>query len=130
MTRQEKINKIYEVIADKGLRFWNLVKYWINKQVARVVCTCNFKVVKVKPLKTDSLTESFYEWKEFDWEIIGHPVMIGDVLDWMRENLLIEDWEDRQVGVCMEWNKKRKPIDNQPDDCIDFIYDLIEWVEQ
>lgn len=134
MTRQEKINKIYEVIADKTLSFGCVLDYY-GDVVTSLTETYRFAWQKYHKKNRVTILYKNQSWFNMEittdeFKVIWHPVMIGDVLDWMRENLLIEDWEDRQVGVCMEWNKKRKPIDNQPDDCIDFIYDLIEWVEQ
>lgn len=87
-------------------------------------------------------------------EIIWHPVMIGDVLDFLKEKRFfcnkckqIVDWRDVSddqlwgeyyCDICNNdslidikddivfyWDEKRKPIDKQSERCIDFIYSLI-----
>lgn len=73
--------------------------------------------------------------------VIWHPVMIGDVLDWIYENdidqvelhqLIERKWKDTNftytpssVMVIALWKEKRKPIDEQSDECIKFVYDLL-----
>ena len=67
-------------------------------------------------------------------EIIWHPVMIGDVLDWIEPywwvfaqsvNLDIE--RTRKGTLLLSVRKqKRKPIDDQSDECIDYVYSLIQ----
>ena len=51
-------------------------------------------------------------------EIIGHPVMLGDVMEYFYGSVRFSEW-----GKC--WRKLTKPIEEQSDDCIDFIYNLI-----
>jgi len=55
------------------------------------------------------------------------PVMIWDVLDWMQPKywIWIPDLENRSE-VCMKREHKRKPIEEQSEECIDFIYNLIK----
>lgn len=76
-------------------------------------------------------------------EIIGHPVMIGDVMDyfenialdkiydyiWVKKeeipDLILQKTKDARMKIFPLWKQKRKPIEEQSDDCIDFIYNLI-----
>ena len=79
-------------------------------------------------------------------EIIGHPVMIGDVIDFIEKNtqgvkpeqtkwegaIKIQLWcsRDKAIEIFTDhiifvWKNKRFPIEEQPDKCIDFIYSLI-----
>jgi hypothetical protein len=81
-------------------------------------------------------------------EIIGHPVMIGDVIDWIeKKDFDINKkipwfWFDDEEGIADEsklfliqdyytdeiiafWDKKRESIESQSDECIDYIYSLI-----
>ena len=51
-------------------------------------------------------------------EIIGHPVMLGDVMEYFYGSVRFSEW-----WKC--WRKLTKPIEDQSDDCIDFIYNLI-----
>lgn len=61
--------------------------------------------------------------------------MIGDVLDWAKyskKTMLTEynNWyklegSNSWVGdLLIDWELPRKPIDDQPDDCIHFVYNL------
>lgn len=62
-------------------------------------------------------------------EIIWHPVMIGDsleVLDAIAANRNNARYERRLRDILMVWNKPRKPIDEQSDECIDFVHSLIQ----
>lgn len=55
------------------------------------------------------------------WCIIEVPVMIWDVLDWLLTqniNSKIKYW----YWAIRE--KKREPIEKQPDECIEYIYSL------
>lgn len=86
--------------------------------------------------------------KEIIWEveITRHwnrtkPVMLGDVLDWIYENdidqvelhkIIERKWKDTHftytpasVMVISLRKEKRKPIDNQSDEIIKFVFDLL-----
>jgi len=83
-------------------------------------------------------------------EIIWHTVMIWDIIDWIEKKdfdinkkipwfwfeedeeefndgtklLLIQDYYiDNLISY---WETKREPVEAQSDDCIDFIYSLIQ----
>lgn len=88
-------------------------------------------------------------------KVIWHPVMIGDVLDFFKDKRFyckkckkIVDWRDVSddqlwgeyyCNICNNnslldieddivfyWFKKREPIEVQEDQCIDYIYSLIQ----
>lgn len=62
--------------------------------------------------------------------------MIWDVLDWIhklyeedvkRDEYMAEEYNERiTIHLLNIWEEKRKPIDDQSDECIDFIYSLIK----
>lgn len=64
-------------------------------------------------------------------KIIWHPVMLGDVLDWIYDNemtLFEHTWINDIIDTTIKlwiWNL-REPIEDQSDRCIDYIYDLIK----
>ena len=66
-------------------------------------------------------------------EIIWHPVMIGDVIDWIEpywkgyaQDVRFSQERKRKIDIALlQWDKKREPIEAQSDECIDFIYSLI-----
>lgn len=71
-----------------------------------------------------------------DWyyEFIWHSVMIGDVIDWIEpywsgyaQDVKFCQERKRKIDlVLLQWDKKREPIDTQSDECIDFVYSLIQ----
>lgn len=64
------------------------------------------------------------------YEVIWHPVMIGDVLRyWLSHNLYNEktneNWWNKNaliIGLIARREKLDKPIDDQSDECIKFVY--------
>lgn len=65
-------------------------------------------------------------------KIIWHPVMIGDVLDWIDKKIWISNHEYEEFVisevnmVVLLWDKYLEPIEKQSDECIDYIYSLIK----
>lgn len=133
MELKEKIDFIYEKIANKDLTFGCKIFHkvdWKRSFKARIITD---KIEKdygtfywVKLEFENSIT-----WlQEKEMEIIGNPVMLGDVLDWIYDNemTLFEDtWINHIIDTTIKlwiWNL-RKPLEDQSDDCIDFIYNLI-----
>ena len=48
-----------------------------------------------------------------------NPIRIGDVLDYW-------DFEGTEYALIEKWKNKRLPIDDQSEECIDFVYSLIK----
>lgn len=156
MTREEKITAIYKEMANKKVSFgckymhngyrytvddsnYRLHKEWNNYCLyIGTICNCPIEIVG-----------KYNEYKNH-WvvEIIGHPVMIWDVIDWIeKKDFDINKkipwfWFEDEKGIDDEsklfliqgyytdkiiafWDKKRESIEYQSDDCIDFIYSLI-----
>lgn len=73
----------------------------------------------------------YFEWLAVVWEseekkdttylykIIWHPVMIGDVIEYFY-------WDARCKDFVFLWRKLKEPIEDQSDECIDFVYSLLE----
>lgn len=82
-------------------------------------------------------------------EIIWRPVMIWDVIDWIEKKTFDvnkqipwfwfeedEEFDDETKLFLIQdyyidnlisyWDTKREPVEAQSDDCIDFIYSLIQ----
>ena len=117
MTREEKIKAIYEAVANKKRTFG---------------CRCRRNdgedVIFIRENKTWSYL-SIRENEEFTvslWyapEIIWHPVMIWDVLNYCSS--YISDWDDSvdsQIDLLSYWGDYRLPIEDQPEECIDFVH--------
>lgn len=149
MNREEKISTIYKEIANKELTFG--CKILIDKEIATVIEEDKYWDW-IAILREDwwvTRDESDYEFTE-----IGHPVMIWDVLDYFKNKRFyctkckkIVDWRDVsddqlwgeyycdicnanhlydiEDDIIFYWFEKRKPIETQEDQCIDYIYNLI-----
>lgn len=160
------IDAIYEKIARKDLSFG--CKCWIHEpdMPGKMIYIWT---EKIETLFSKKYLEAF--WSETDkkiiyenYKIIWHPVMIGDVMDFIERNfpdwihcieckkwkILSDNFNDDTIFYCdnedceflskfywdeafchkMElydwfWEEKRKPIEEQSDECIEFVYDLI-----
>jgi hypothetical protein len=62
-----------------------------------------------------------YQWPDNPPVIDFKLVMIWDVLDW------IEKWNFFDKIVILQlWKEKRKPIEKQSEECIEYFYNLIK----
>lgn len=123
----QKLEKIYSVMADKTLSFWCIVQWY--KTYGRLACDTRF-------------VEDCEEWVfvHNDWElggavkgtsdfsIIGHPVMYWNTVKYIEET---QDNDIEYFNVVLyhlrtKWKDKTKPIDNQPQETIDFVESLIK----
>ena len=136
MTREEKIQAIYEKIANKELTFWCRVntEYWrIVSIVEETADERWYIVVSEESLYNDEDIGAYYCWLRVRWletmeqidiaEIIWHPVMIWDVLRYCSS--YISDWDDSvdsQIDLLSYWGDYRLPIEDQPEECIDFVH--------
>lgn len=149
-SRQEMIDAIYAKIANKDLSFgckiFHKVESWKRWFKARIITDSIKRDDWIFYwVKLDS--ENSVTWlQEKEMEIIGHPVMIGDVIDFIEKNtqgvepettkseraIKIQLWCSRGKAIeiftehiIFVWQNKRFPIEEQPDKCIDFVYSLI-----
>lgn len=124
MNRLEKIEAIYKEIANKELSLWCRVIYrsifggpFGNKKewiiVSKEIDEDNsYNVLLIKENFISSENEK-------DLDIIWHPIMIWDVLESFY-------WDIRFSDLAWIWKELREPIEEQSDECIDFIYNLIK----
>lgn len=152
MTRAEKISAIYAEMANKKLTLGCKVKFskWIYSIIDRenVWFLSSYKGndwdIHNTIVIEDGVNSRCYSIEEIIW----HPVMIWDIIDWIeKKDFDINKkipwfWFDDEEEICDEsklfliqdyytdkiiafWDKKREPIESQSDDCIDYIYSLI-----
>ena len=91
-------------------------------------------------LNESEFSEADPNWYIEDLEIlvkiIWHPVMIGDVLDWIERKIWISNHEYEEFVVeevnvvVLLWREYLKPIDEQSDECIDLVYSLIPSISR
>ena len=165
MQKEEMIKAIYEKVADKTLSFGCIV-YWAydyenELEILHLFRKCfySYKWIywdEIIPIDKD-IYVLIYKWDEtilnpIDYEyfnkdleneaewsiqwIIWHPVMIGDVLDYIdsiefnHPNDFIKWYKEKYPIIIdtlfTDWKEKRKSIEEQSDDCITYIYNLIK----
>lgn len=116
MTRQERILEIYEAMADKTLSFGCQIKTkdWYYETINEVTIYTQWNYVEEYSLWDE-------QTRRLDIDtIIWHPVLIGNVLQFMKDL----DWDCIPNRIYILWEKLTLPIDDQSDDCIDFVYSL------
>jgi hypothetical protein len=127
ITREQKIDAIYEKIADKTLNFGcNIIIDWKNATLVG-----KNSVLAYKNDTWNWIFEIYFQSiEDKNYKIIWHPVMIGDVLhylchEWSHPNATIT--QNNIDNVYYNWNDSayNKPIDNQSNACIDLVYSLI-----
>lgn len=125
MTREEKIAKIYDVIADKTLSYGCKMKSYYNQEIHRLSYAKNIKYLILLDdyCNEEDLLDS--------WKIIWHPVMIWDVLNWIenKHHWTYDSYNESpwtHIYNCLIWRpEKHRSIEEQNNDCVDFVYDLI-----
>lgn len=144
MPREEKIKVIYETIANKerifGCKYIIKDGDWHKYEVRETEWEC------VKLTYWDEYQVEYwddYTRTNYLVSIIWHPVMIGDVLDRYRTNnndykvWEINPYDLKSYSAFQEydikrllnlWTEKRTPIDEQSDECVDFVHSLIKKI--
>lgn len=133
-TREEMLQTIYDKIADKTLKEWSYIDWFWHS----MWFVCNVKPDEIRIVhwgyRMDRHTR--LEVESFIGLEVYNPVMIGDVLDWMEKKWVYPAWwlwdtEDErrfieECGSIVFYRKdKRKPIDEQECELIEYVYSLI-----
>ena len=115
MTKEEMLSAIYDEMADETLSEWCIVfnkVSWTNDIVWNIYITVDDKLIEPR---FDRIME------KDEYKIIWHPVLIGDVIEYIR---LKNIWDINPITD--EWDYPRLPIEEQWDECIEFVYNLIK----
>lgn len=138
MTREEKIAKIYKVIQTEPSK-WNelaiyaMEQFWMNKAwpimqgiVSKFeeLCWPRIMIWDVLDYLDKNCDNKYYKWKfwkepMFDWTITNvrngmHVVVCNNInADFLKR-------------IYVSWEYKEKSLEDQPDECIDFIYSLVK----
>ena len=122
---QDKYQKIMEVMSDKTFKIWLLVSPngWDNEWII-------FTYLRHYRYWDCAITNK--EWVELSYdenelEIIWHPIHIWDVLDWMDKQDVqrLYGRHPHQRNLLIVWKDKRKPLQIEDTELIDYIYYLI-----
>lgn len=135
----------YEVMWFIIGRYWTQTYWWTTMEIEKIYFNEPFynEEEVANDFKQDFYFDENNEEKNWDLEIIGHPVMIWDLLDWIENdylwfaknktqlnslemNMFIAKTKDFNPSHIFEkWEQKRLPLEEQSDECVDFVYDLI-----
>ena len=120
-TKEEMIKVIYEKVADKTLSFGCYVKNLTHHKYNKAIYCYKWWQKEHFVYQRDNWEiDKWWAWY-FDFEIIWHPVMIWDILDyWLNKKTF-----SYNEYFAMYWNNWRKPIEEQSDECIKYVYNLI-----
>jgi hypothetical protein len=121
-TRKQKIDVIYEKIADKTLSFGCRVLIGWIIDVDGNYSWDEEDIIIENLSKVKTIYYSIFEWDIIS--IIWHPVMIWDVLDFYNKIWKYTDAVKDLIHIDI-WKKKRKPIEEQSNECINLVYSLI-----
>ena len=143
-SKQKKLEFIYEKIANKDLTFGCklLSKKEISWWSITFVKWSDFIFIKSRNDENILYKDKDFWWHlyltdtEFEYlKVIWHPVMIGDVMEYFNEQLnqtLNKTWwvwkyywVNERI-IILWFGRMRKPIEEQNDACIDYIYDLLQ----
>jgi len=122
MDKQGMLCKIYETLTPDremlvcGNCGYLWIEKWCDDAQSGYYYIC--KECKVEYCKPKRKIISYKERKEFDESAV---IMIGDVLDYMQSNNLLSEC----VDILWIWNNKRKPIKDQSEYCIEYVYNLL-----
>ena len=135
MTREQKLAVIYAEMANKELTFGCKVKFskWIYSIIDRenvwFLSSYNGNDWNIHNtiVIEDGVNSRCYSIEEIIW----HPVRLWDVFEFLVELAEDYDYEWRQQefdNLNLFREKKRKPIDEQSDECIRYVYSLL-WTK-
>ena len=145
MDRTEKLEAIYKEIANKEVSFGCKIKveyltyyHWetggeesYSKEDNLIIwvdwIASNGEVELDKSDLSKATPNWYIEELETYIKIIWHPVMIGDVMYYIRKKYWNNhSWfhSDRSKLIDLR-SKEREPIEWQYDECIDFVHSLI-----
>jgi hypothetical protein len=125
--KEQKIKVIYEKIANKELSNWCIVMIeWVKH-----IYTDDLEFMCVWSLENwFNYWTSEYGLDEdtMDYEIIWHPVMFWDVLDYIYWKTSFS-WVFLKWGIDLIydlWKEKRKPIEDQSEELINLVLNILE----
>lgn len=132
-TKEEMIKAIYEKVADKTLSFWcKIQEFYEWKNYTHIIINIVNKNEKYYYIRYE---DWIWNFNKLTTKIIWHPVMFGDMVNYFEINNIklyneyfhnIVHFEWVLENLSKIWKEKRKPIEEQSDECIKYFYNLIK----
>lgn len=110
MTREEKLEAIYKEMANKELTPWCCVEIKAQNEYGDFT----YRLCRRDERPTTEIKE-----------IIGHPVMLGTIFEWYSKSRWFIN-SKFVMNLIEKWTWYDKSIDDQSDECIDYVYSLIQ----
>lgn len=137
MTKEEMLSAIYDEMADKTLSDGCIIERFLDRYLIWS------KILEILP---DNELIHYWDvrwqeyWNNMQYEIIWHPVRIGNVLKYIDSNCCLKelssDWlRERDIKALNHMlhsvfynfvGKQDRPIEEQDEQCIEFVYSLIK----
>ena len=138
MTREKKLEAIYKEMANKELSFGCIVtaEYWRTVSIVEETADERWYIaVSEESLYNDEDLGAYYCWLRVSWleimeqidiaEIIWHPVMLGAIFEWYSSSRWFIN-SQFVMELVDKWTGYDESIDEQSDECIDFVHSLIK----
>ena len=139
MTKEEMLSAIYDEMADKTLSDGCIIHAGGHKSMigdAKYYGDCGFIPEHISVGWCSCCAK---EYKELEYSIIWHPVLIGDVLKYIDTNCCFVDdgeWNKSRDMEALDSmlravfysfvGKQNRPIEEQDESCIDYVFSLIK----
>ena len=133
--KETMLEVIQDKVGDKTLSFWCRVlpirkPSWntIDFKILYPIWWDEYTIVYTRVRSKDTIVDLMDSKIE---KIIWHDVYLWDVLDYLYNKQTWLDWQDKEqyridlLVIMNLWEHKRKPIEEQSDECIEFIYNLL-----
>lgn len=124
MTREEKIVAIYKEMADTDIDEWCIIEAYDGERWT--ILDYNWTRAYVWRQRWDF--EKFDDYQhlsiKFWYEVIWRPVMIGTIFEWYSASKWFINAQF-VMELIDKWTGYDNPIDDQSDECIDYVYSLI-----
>lgn len=112
----------YQVL-DRGSGF-HPDKLWVSSRVFGVMSIPNERVGYQEELSVGDIQDNY--------EIIGRPIRLADVLYMLQQTLFTNQWlkkndvDDLLYNILLRYDLKNDNLEHQSPETIDFIYNLIK----
>lgn len=128
-----KDNEVWDMIIDEESKKYqrNRLRYLLEDQYNNLI----YYNTNVKYEPKELINNTSHIYRDIDWyKIIWHPVMIWDVFQWFQDNKSLEYLNNDIMNTRDKirqylpayWENKRKPIEDQSEECIEYIYNLLK----
>ena len=126
-TKEKMLEVIYEKVADKTLSFGT--KTFSERQNKDFIFLNNSTNDDMGYFLYKDKNENFQiSWAFFkDMKIIWKPIMFWDMIDFIENIfcLFVVRIKTDNIHILKLWKAKRKPIEEQSIECIEYCYNLI-----